>query len=324
MSSSVIGASSIALLLEALESHRAVLSGATLQRFPKEAAALKSASLIMSQGHEPVTSSRTDHSDRPIALTWEASSGTYGYFSETDGWIAVATEEIEPWSIDFPRFLSAVAAKLDLERQPPRPLVDDFCWELGLVRVGGRIKRLPLLFGRRLHDANVWAQVEQVLRRQPRPGRPILLTSTNANRLPKAPSGLLIAAIADLLCAKPDIAIPPQMLAVRLDDIPVIDPDEVLLVLADGKEVRLRGEVFRFPKAPKQRSVIRYLYERYVEGEFWISSDQVVTDLDFDPRTRIRDIFRKSRAWNRLLTERDGMLGFCIESAPAPATKGQG
>jgi hypothetical protein len=107
------------------------------------------------------------------------------------------------------------------------------------------------------------------------------------------------------------ISVDPAVLSLRLDRAPVDDGSEPLVVLAEGKEVRFLGEVFRFPKGLRQRQIICLLYQHYLVGELWVSSEEIAEQIGLGSNTRVRDVFKKSDAWNRLLTERNGLCGFC-------------
>jgi hypothetical protein len=65
----------------------------------------------------------------------------------------------------------------------------------------------------------------------------------------------------------------------------------------------------------RQRQIICHIHERYRQGQRWTSTEEIVAALDLRPNARIRDFFKKSPAWNRLLTERNGMCGFCLDAA---------
>ncbi len=86
-----------------------------------------------------------------------------------------------------------------------------------------------------------------------------------------------------------------------------------LVVIGDGRHVQLYGRTFSFSKGDTQRRIIVKLYEYYLKGETPVASAQIVTDLDLDPSTRMRDVFKRSPAWGALLSERNGMLGFCLK-----------
>jgi hypothetical protein len=81
--------------------------------------------------------------------------------------------------------------------------------------------------------------------------------------------------------------------------------------LNDGKEVRFYGQVFSFLKGVQQRRVICYLHSQHLRGKREVATEKIVADLGLPAGTRIRDLFRKSSAWDHLLTEKRGVCRFC-------------
>jgi hypothetical protein len=310
MSEQNLGAA-VALVLTALEARRPVLSAAALEHFSTEAAQLKANLFIKPDGFEAVTTI-TDHTDGPVALIWSAEHRAYGYFSERQGWVSVPPHEIESFSVDIHRILSALTANLSLRpSKPPVTVIADHLWDLGSARLPGRMKRTPILFARRLDNPSISQLVETSLANRPTPERQVLLTSTASASISFSSTSCLVISIRDLLLQ--DFAIDPAVIVARLDGTPILDLDAPLVVLADGKEVRFQGETFHFARGVKQRQVVRLLHKRYLAGVLWTSSDEIAEELELSSGTRIRDLFKKHPAWNRLLTERNGMCGFCFD-----------
>jgi hypothetical protein len=54
------------------------------------------------------------------------------------------------------------------------------------------------------------------------------------------------------------------------------------------------------------------MYQKYLQGQRWTSSSEIAAEVDLADTTRMRDVFKKSAAWGKLLTERDGMCSFCL------------
>jgi hypothetical protein len=307
-----LGRAAITLLLAALESPSAALSAATLKCYPAEADSLKAALLIKHAASEPATVILDDHSDAPIQATWSADDDGYGYFSDSRGWVSVSSENIASFSVDLPVFLAALTHNLQLPKSPVS-ILEDHLWDLGAARLPGRVKRSPVLFGRRLHDRAVWTAAEAALRKRPSVVRRTVLTSTPSDMLPDSLAGSVVVSINDVLGVERSLDIDPAVLSLRLGQLPVLDSQQPIAILADGKEVHFLGQVFRFPRGIHQRAVIRFLYDQYLAGQLWTSSELILESLDdVSPKTRLRDLFKGNRAWNRLLTERAGMCGFCF------------
>lgn len=304
----------IEVLLSALEAPRPALSATALQSFPPQVgASLLTAGLIKPVGHEAIATSLADHDDVPVMLTWSADHRGFGYFSPAAGWISVPHAEIASYSVDVAGVVAALTAKMQFSpRSTPTVLIADRLWEIGKTRFGQRTHQTPIMFGRRLHDVGTWQCIRRSLDTRPSEQRRVILTSTRPDRLPEAPAGHVLISIHDVL--GDGFALDPAVIAARLDHLPLVDAGDPIVLIGDGKEVRFFGETFRFPKGVKQRQIIRHIHQRYRQGHRWTSTDEIVTTLDLRANARIRDFFKKSPAWNRLLTERDGMCGFCLDT----------
>jgi hypothetical protein len=310
MSRSALGASAIQLLLTALELPTPRLSAGACRRYRAEAARLKCSGLLKSAGYEPAITAEDDHDDTSVSLTWSQDQETYGYFSQTRGWVEVAADKIEILDVDTTALVAALVANLGLPMKPMVSLLPEYLWELGSAYLG-RSKRTPILLARRLHEEHIWRQVESALRKRPALQRRILLTSTPSQVLPPAPRNCEIVSLVDLLAGQDDLALDPDVLRLRLDGAPVIVDGEPLVIIGGGREVRFFGAVYRFPKGDKQRRVIMLLHDRYREGEKWVSSAEIAEELELGGQTRLRDLFKGNIAWRRLLKEKNGMCGFC-------------
>ena len=103
-----------------------------------------------------------------------------------------------------------------------------------------------------------------------------------------------------------------SLIAMRMDELPGAEVQGPFWVNADCREVHFYGTKFSFAKGLKQRDVVRVLHEYHLRGERQVSAAKIISDLDWDPKTRLRDIFKGHPAWGRLLNERSGMCGFCF------------
>ncbi len=307
----------VEVLLSALEAPRSALSAAALQSFPAQVGAqLIAAALIKPDGHEAVATSLADHDDIPVTLTWSAEHRGFGYFSPSRGWVTVPNASIARYRVNVPDVLSAMTSNVAVSSSGAlHAIVPDLIWDLGDARLAHRTHRVPIWFARRLFEPDVWRQLEDAAKARPAPRLRIILTSTSSRRLPKVVlSRHLIVPVQDVIKNDSSLALDPEILSARLDGAPAAAPEAPIVIIGEGREVRLFGRVFRFPKAVHQRRIIRFLYERYLQGELMVSSDEIVTELDLRDGARIRDFFKKSTAWNSLLTERGGMCGFCLEN----------
>jgi hypothetical protein len=302
----------MALLVRALESKKPVLSAAALHRYPTEAAQLRAGGFIRPGGHEPVATS-TDDGDNPVALQWSIEDRAYGYFNQTRGWLNLAEQEIQSFSLALTKIIDELASNFQLAAQPPVELVANHVWELGLARLGRKAHRTPLLFGRRLRDGPVWTSLKTALRERPTSHRKLIITTTASDKLSeRSLPNCAVVAIGQMIIREAALTLDASLIAMRMDELPGEDEQGPFWVNADCREVHFYGSKFSFAKGLKQRDVIRVLYAYHLRGERQVSSAKIISDLDWDPKTRLRDIFKGHPAWGHLLIERSGMCGFCF------------
>jgi hypothetical protein len=287
------------------------MSEAVARRKRGDSARLAEAGMIKLSGHEPVITPYDDFSDEPVSLSWDQDRGSFGYFNESLGWREVAHDRVKSYEADIDAFLGILTHKCSLIGKFEE-LVPGHLWHLGLMRLGKRPKRTPVLFGRRLHDPEVWSNIQTVLCNRPSEERRIVLTSTDTRRLPHDRRGYTVIAITDAVRSSEQLAIDPGIIALRYDKIDVAADQGPLVVLRSGAEVRLLGRTYLFSRGPKQQKIIRYMYQKYLQGQRWTSSSEIAAEVDLADTTRIRDVFKKHAAWGKLLTERDGMCSFCL------------
>jgi hypothetical protein len=305
----------IELLLSALETPLSAFSAAALQTFPEQVATqLLAAGFIRRDGCEAVATSHANHDDSPVTLTPSPEQRSLGYFSAAVGWVNVADADVARYRVDAAAVITTVTAKIQVSpRAAPAPLLANHLWEVGKARFGARAHQTTIMFGRRLHDAANWQAVRRVLEARPSQRRRVILTSTRPERLPEPPVGNILISIHDVLGVGDGLVLDPEVIAACLGRLPVGGSDDPIVLIGDGKEVRFFGETFRFPKGVRQRQIICFIHERYRQGQLWSTTEEIVTTLDLRANARIRDFFKKSKAWDRLLTERNGLCGFCLE-----------
>lgn len=301
------------LLLQIMETPGASVTAAAIETLgPDLAAPLIGAGLLKSAGHEAAAVSMSDHDDAPVALTWSAEHNGYGYFSPTAGWVTVANDSLCRYRADMTAVIRAMLGEMQPARAPaPMPIVPELVWEVGDVHFGRLNHRTPVWFVRRLSDSSVAQQLIAAIRARPTARSRVILTSTPARRMPReAPVRHILVPIQDIIRLAGGLAVDPDIVSARICQTPAVDTDAPISILGDGREVRFYSEVFRFPKGVEQRQIIIFLHERYQQGELWVSNEAILAELNLGG-TRVRDKFKKSPAWGRLLTERSGLIGFC-------------
>ncbi len=311
-----LGAEGLDLLLAALELPVASLSAVTVNDlYPDAAAALQKAGLLHAEGYEVAAASPADHEDVPTAATWCPDRGAFGTFTAGAGWVPLPDMQLARYVLQIEQVLGCV---IEAQRRAPGAdiacIVPDFLWDLGDVRLPGRAHHVQLWFARRMAHPGVWQQIKGAVRARPPARQRIILTSTRLDHLPEsAIPRHAILSLHDVLAGQGDVRIGPEVLAAYLDGVPTGAAGGELLVIGDGREVHLRGEIYRFPKGDTQRRVIMHLYAAYLEGEVQVPTARIIAALDMDLSTRLRDTFKHHPAWGKLLNEKAGLCGFCLE-----------
>lgn len=300
------------LLFEALEAtEAAVMTGAATRQYGPELQELCGARLISQEGHAAAVA---DDDDRPRDLIWSPEAMRYGYFSEADGWIFVADNYLQSFAADTEHLIKILTAKFGLSHSSgPKQILPGQLWDVGAARFGGRPKRNQVFFTRRLHDVQRCLSVQRAMQRTGLTERAVLLTSTASDRIAQLPNGCEVVSACEVLRSGGGLEIDPDAIAVLLSGRPPKNSND-LEVIADGREVRFFNETFSFKKGLRQREIIRFLQKKLNAGQHWVSSAEILAELEFSHSTRIRDIFKGNRAWGRLLIERGGMCGFCFDS----------
>ena len=301
------------LLLNAVETPEAVISGAVLDDYhTSESVVLKETGLLKPHGHEAASASLTDHDDVPVTLSWSAEDGGLGYFSPGAGWVTVAEDRITRFRVDFPVLLAWLMVQADVSsRSGPAPLVPDLLWEIGDVRLGRRTQRVPIWFARRLHEPSVWRQIKDMAKARPATQLRVVLTSTPSHRFPdEAIAGHLLVGIRDVIDFTSGLAIHPDILAARLDGSLAPDIGEALHLSPDGKQLVINGDVTIRFRSKYHIVIIRKLVEGFREGKRFTARDLI--DLTQLSSNTLRQAFG-AKKWAQLephLKSRDGLWGF--------------
>jgi hypothetical protein len=306
--SAYIDRPAIEFLLSVLEAPKLEVSAVALRTFPIDVQEqLLASGFIRPSAFEPVASVGELGEDNPSALIWSAEHQSFGHFEGSVGWVSASHNDIRTYSLQ----LNAVFASLmgaPLSRYTSGVILTDTLWDVGSIQLSTSSK-VAARFARRLFDPDRLAQVRQMMLSRPAEQR-VILTSTTPDRLLDFPVGCAIVSIWDVL-GKGFVA-EVAAIGARLRGAPSDIHRELTLSL-DGKVVTLYGDTFVFKKGVHQRAIVKFLYESYCEGQKWVPSAKIVEDLDLKGSARIRDYFKKNKAWNRLLRERHGLCGFCLK-----------
>ncbi|MGE0759587.1 MAG: hypothetical protein AB7O38_21395 [Pirellulaceae bacterium] len=308
-----LGPDAVDLLLKLLEQPEPVLSGAmAADYYPAQSAALKTLDLLLDDGYDAVAVPEFDHDDQPLSLDWDADQNSYCYRGQDGRPHFVSGERLRRYRLDIVTAISRMTATIrQPHRRPADPLADDMIWDAGMFALPGRSAGMSVWFARRLSDPQVWSHLRRLNRIRPPSGVRVVLTSTRIEQIVEETRLPRLLSLSDLLASSGDIAIGPTLLVASLDALPPARHDGLPEISADGRVVRFRGVTYEFPKGEQQRRILRHLYERALDGELWVSTADIVAELDLTPRIRMRDIFKGHNALGHLICERKGRCGFC-------------
>ena len=299
---------SLELLLNAVETPEAAISGAVLDDYHAfESVALKNAGLLKPDGHEAASASLTDHDDVPVTLSWSAEDGGLGYFSPTAGWVTVVEDRIARFRVDFPVLLARLMVQTDVSsRSGPAPLVPDLLWEIGDVRLGRRTQRVPIWFARRLHERSVWRQINDIAKARPTSGLRVVLTSTPSHRFPdEVIAGHLLVGIRDVIDFATGLTIHPDILAARLDGSHHRS-GELLSHSADYSVITVHGKDYRFTGV-KQRALVSQLVEAFKAGSPVCLTAKVLEDAGYRLSVNtVAKAFSRRSDWREFIAEDGG------------------
>jgi hypothetical protein len=301
-------ARSLGLLLELLDQPDPVLSGSALADFlSADAAPLIGAGLLKRSGHSP-TDTSIDGDDTPVSPVWH--NDGFGYFGAS-GWVDVDADRLTTYVVDVEALCRAL---LPLEKnRHVTEMVPGVLWDLGTVRLPHRRLRVPVTIARRVFDRASWHAVRTRLIDRPQRDRIVIIAGARRDAPDNMPTGSRAAFLGDVL-EQGRLALNLARIVAILDGGVPADPGDPVTVIGEGREVRLYGEVFLFPKGVQQRRIIRAVHQRYLDGERRISWTELVEELNLADRSRLRDYFKNNNqpVIGRLLYEGGGMVGFCL------------
>ena len=166
LTSSTRGTQALRLALELATSESGRISRKTLSdHFAGMGKFLVGLGLLKPEGH---STSIATQDDLAAAVEWSPERDSYGYFSETDGWIDLAADTISTFALQVHPLVRLLTAQIDL--QPPdlfNEIKENLLWEVGSGRLPGRAKRVQFWVGRRLHNASVWQSFVHATRDRP-------------------------------------------------------------------------------------------------------------------------------------------------------------
>ncbi len=258
---------SIGVLLRVMDMHTARAQGAVLRLMGHRAAdSLIDSRLLIEDGFIPIVVMMDDYEDEPVPAEWSPEHRAYGYREKSGRWVEADLRDIAAYKVDFQRAVASMLVQFDRAgTPPPQALVEGCLLDLGVIRLAGADKPVPVWFARCLGNPEVWRKVAAFMERRPAVGTRIILTSTRGECVPPSPNRRdVIVAVSDVFAEPGSLAISPEILSARVFPGQVqrrepIDHSE------DFGTVWLRGKPIPFG-GDKQREALRQLFTAYWKG----------------------------------------------------------
>lgn len=301
---------SIGVLLRVMDMQEARAQGAVLRLMGQRAAdTLIDSGLLAEDGFIPIVVMMDDYEDEPVSAEWSPEHQAYGYREKSGRWVEADHRDIAAYKVDFPRAVAGMLVKFDRAGSPPpKTLVEGHLLDLGMIRLAGAEKPVPVWFARCLGTPGVWQKVAAFMERRPSVGPRIILTSTRGERIPPSPNRRdVIVAVSDVLAGQGSLAISPEILSVRVFPGQVqrrepIDHSENCGV------VWLRGERLEFG-GDKQRAFLEILFDAYWAGKRVRRTSEVLSQAGFKEDTNsVAKAFSGKPAYKKFIRQSEGNI----------------
>ena len=243
-------------------------------------------------------------------VCWVEEHGSFCYMCRYSGWIKVDNDELKVYRVKMDKFLATLQRALEIpERYGPICLVDDLLWDLGDTRIGRRMR--PVLFSSRLHDPGSLEQILPALSNRVGRGQGILLVSgpEPSTYLP-IPGQHKVIKIEDVIDPHLEqLTVDFALLSGRIDGVEGLETrsDQPIRCLNEGAVLDIHGRAFRF-RGSKQRQVVDYLYQEWLNGNAQSDLHMMLETLDFSTSTRLRDLFKGHPQWREAIGSGHGMV----------------
>jgi hypothetical protein len=258
---------SVGVLLRVMDMHTARAQGAVLRLMGQRAAdSLIDAGLLSEDGVIPMIVMMDDYEDDPVAAEWSPEHRAYGYRDNTGRWIEADVRDIAAYQVEFPRVIAGMLVQFDRAGSPPpKTLVEGHLLDLGVIRLAGSEKPVPVWFARCLGNPDVWQKVSGFMERRPPVGMRVILTSTRGQRIPASLNRRdAIVAVSDVFAGPGSLAISPEMLNARVfpgqvqHREPIDHSENYGVVWLRGKPISFGGD--------RQREALRQLFTAFWNG----------------------------------------------------------
>jgi hypothetical protein len=301
------------LVLRLCEQRRAEIAGHVLKvHFGGVGDELIAAAALVETALSETIFRPIDLDDQPVAFEWEPELQAYAAFHPTAGWVHADQDARRRYRLHFEWLLNVIARQLEVPASARCIcLVADLLWDLGDAWFGKR--KATVLFARRLGQIDGLDMVCDALTR--RVGRPpgILLTTTRRmSRHVVVPGQHRVFYLTE--CMRGDVpafALDTHIISGVLSGTYPQRPAQLIQPSPDFRIVRALEQTFNF-KGDKQRTILEYMYSKWLDGHDRVSTAEMIADLGLPLSTRVRDDFKKHPAWDVLLTEKQGSCWFLV------------
>jgi hypothetical protein len=258
---------SVGVLLRVMDMHTARAQGAVLRLMGQRAAdSLIDAGLLSEDGVIPMIVMMDNYEDDPVAAEWSPEHRAYGYRDNTGRWIEADVRDIAAYQVEFPRVIAGMLVQFDRAGSPPpKTLVEGHLLDLGVIKLAGSEKPVPVWFARCLGNPDVWQKVSGFMERRPPVGMRVILTSTRGERIPASLNRRdVIVAVSDVFAGPGSLAISPEMLNARVfpgqvrHREPIDHSENYGVVWLRGKPISFGGD--------RQREALRQLFTAFWNG----------------------------------------------------------
>jgi len=299
---------SIGVLLRVMDMHTARAQGAVLRLMGQRAAdCLIESRLLAEDGIIPIVVMMDDYEDEPVAAEWSPEHKTYGYREKSGRWVEADHRDIAAYKVDFPRAVAGMLVQFDRAGSPPpQTLLEGHLLDLGVIRLPGAEKPVPVWFGRCLGTPWVWQKVASFMERRPAVGPRIILTSTQGERIPPSPNKRdVIVAVSDVLAGYGSLAISAEILNARVfpgqvqRHHPIDHSDDYGIVWLNGQQIPFKGD--------KKREALRQLFTAYWNNSPRLRTAAVLEEAGYGTKVNsLPKAFGDTGNWRLFIKYADG------------------
>jgi hypothetical protein len=308
-----LGLDAVDLLLSIAESPGMAISSTALDDFYKAAGTeLVVAGALKSDDFETVVASQADHDDAMVSLTWSSELGGYAHFSPAIGLVRIDADRLRRFKLDILWFHEWLASLIGFGTGARQVcLIPDRLWDLGDIWLGATKRtrrRIAIYLARRLTEPETVTQLAAILRMHSHRPAKVILTTTNDLDLARIVISDTCPVLAIKTCTRAGIEnfeLDPGIICSAAYSLRVLHGKLPIQADAEFRVIRVADRQFRF-RGDKQRQVVGFLYQRWLNGDGPISIPIMLEELEWGNTKRLRDLFKGHADWQGLIGQKDG------------------